>query len=1386
MIKKLLQTTLFSVLIMVLSFAAFPPLFSYAQLLLPEKLGIGSTCIGCNMVGGTSTGTAASAVYATNATSIALGQYSASYFGILPSPTNDCSTAGWYDTTTGFQNLATFYTTLLAGQRPKIIFPAGTFCASSISLLAPANGALAKSYPTINWEGAGYTETRITATSGAPTPSVFFSVDAAFMQGAKIYGIGFYGNAANTAQDGGAIFSDVLLLNNSGGITGATLSQLEFYNFTGRGLWTKGGAFNSNFPIQLLDFNTVIVNRPTGDGYPALEMFGQSGQINFINSEFQGTSENTNGGANTEIGADPRWQKIQPTLECTTGQTGSPCYGASFFRSNSYYYPSETALRVVPVQGQTLLFPSYQGTSAVAIGTTYWLTRFNMWGDTATDDTDFTLSTTSTLAGDNISSTTGATAVSGNTLTLATANASLAAGQNITIANAGALNNFKTGNMTQYAPFTCAISSVVSTTVTLTDTPITAFSGQAYAYAAAPVIPMDTAGTHASYQFVPIWSSTPLLDSNSLYTILTMSENHRLVTGDPMMPVGLTTNINNANLSVATVYYVRRVNHTQWQLYDTYAHAIALTSTTGLQQLTGNATDWNNFGFVLNNGTQTGLESAYTILWDNVTCQNSETCSWWNDAQDVRITPHIETSRRGIEAYNQSFVTVLNGHFATSRDAGRGSLGYAAGLSNIVFSAQPYGIQYDRFCWGVDSGYCTIDPKAPFTILNDSVNYGPRTISDTAVSVSSNILAAGHQTNIPVTPSANYIGAISSYQFSGSKMAVNCGASSPYYCDFYAAQTFGNTAVAASSTYAFTQNLQLGGASRLRLYSGSSAIFQLTDTGSFGWNLIGTSGNVRPSQFFPAAASGSFTATTGANTTLTVSGCSSNCNFNIGQTISAGTITGSPYITAFGANTTGGNGTYTISGSAQSNGATATATTITYVTPIVGGGDVDVDLLPNALTVNAPSGNPLLGQTLTLHFVEGGSGGYSITMNSAYAGIPDTIATANVIAGGTTNQEMFITFKYNTAGKWSYQTSSGWTSTIAADSVTGPVAATTLTATGGTLSTAGTVPFMLDKGGVAVGVAPTGNFYTTTGALIIGSEGASVSLVLSGGTCTTSCPANATGITLTCTGCFGGTSALDTGKVITINDSGTWKTITVTGNSGSSANVAQGTIGTQATSGLTYTTGNWEMTDISGGLPAPFSTGTGLYLVFPATSNLTGANSVLGFWTTCTYTTICTVYNSTFTPTTAGDPATGTTTAFSGLTGTTYTGISTAVTLRTITLPANTLSANGFVELMPLFSTPANTNTKTTSVSFGAISSSAGNAGTTLTAQSDWIIRNAGSTSAQLNYPAAYTPFGNTNTSVQSGTVNTGSNVSIVTTCADTTSGADYCILDSQFIRVTP
>jgi hypothetical protein len=175
-------------------------------------------------------------------------------------------------------------------------------------------------------------------------------------------------------------------------------------------------------------------------------------------------------------------------------------------------------------------------------------------------------------------------------------------------------------------------------------------------------------------------------------------------------------------------------------------------------------------------------------------------------------------------------------------------------------------------------------------------------------------------------------------------------------------------------------------------------------------------------------------------------------------------------------------------------------------------------------------------------------------------------------------------------------------------------------------------------------MGPSG-YMQNNGVVVIGQRPASSATVTFSAT-------SGSGVTATYSaGTLGGSSALDTGRVLTILDT-TYKFFTCTGNSGSSTTVCQGTIsgGTLSTVGAFANSALWLSNNVTGsisgyGTPLPRAVGNS-YSYFPAGALSTG--SAAGwYWTNWSASTVGQAYNNTYTPGTSGTPTVvGSPTAF--------------------------------------------------------------------------------------------------------------------------------------------
>jgi hypothetical protein len=144
------------------------------------------------------------------------------------------------------------------------------------------------------------------------------------------------------------------------------------------------------------------------------------------------------------------------------------------------------------------------------------------------------------------------------------------------------------------------------------------------------------------------------------------------------------------------------------------------------------------------------------------------------------------------------------------------------------------------------------------------------------------------------------------------------------------------------------------------------------------------------------------------------------------------------------------------------------------------------------------------------------------------------------------------------------------------------------------------------------------------------------------------------------------------------------------------------------------------------------------YLYLPANA-INGANAAGWYFAQMSSTTLGTVFQQTYAgpglPTIPASP-----TAWVATGPGAYTGITTLTTGPQITLPANTLGANGFLRVTHLWSTIANADVKTATVGVGAATIySSANSGSTANTVAQTGLLNRGVQNSQVGTPLAST-----------------------------------------------
>jgi hypothetical protein len=287
------------------------------------------------------------------------------------------------------------------------------------------------------------------------------------------------------------------------------------------------------------------------------------------------------------------------------------------------------------------------------------------------------------------------------------------------------------------------------------------------------------------------------------------------------------------------------------------------------------------------------------------------------------------------------------------------------------------------------------------------------------------------------------------------------------------------------------------------------------------------------------------------------------------------------------------------------------------------------------------------------------------------------------------------------------------------------------------------------QGGVPLLLIPSA-YMDATGIVVLGQHPPSGTIYLSSSTA-------GAGITITCSAnCLTGTAAGDTGRWFTFSDGtccGTAKTFVVTGNSGSSATVAQGTLETTLTtactsgspcstagasgifeSGPVYTATN---TAIAGGTNCFYDgkCSVPLDVIHPSLFGYLPASAppgVAGFYY-CTMSApnlaMLQCYNNVL-PGTA-TPVIPSPTAFSGLTPAAFTQSTGAITALTLSLPGNSLGLNGELDVDETLIVNNTADVRTFAVEYNSTTVSTGNFTTSIASNLDMRMINSGATGAQ-------------------------------------------------------
>lgn len=135
-----------------------------------------------------------------------------------------------------------------------------------------------------------------------------------------------------------------------------------------------------------------------------------------------------------------------------------------------------------------------------------------------------------------------------------------------------------------------------------------------------------------------------------------------------------------------------------------------------------------------------------------------------------------------------------------------------------------------------------------------------------------------------------------------------------------------------------------------------------------------------------------------------------------------------------------------------------------------------------------------------------------------------------------------------------------------------------------------------------------------------------------------------------------------------------------------------------------------------------------------------------------------------------------------------HTGTTAETTLATITIPANTMGANGRVEIEVLWTHTNNANTKTERVKFGATTFSSIAVTTTATSRQNCFVANRGATNSQVGgqpggIGANLGPYGVGTASITTAAIDTTAAVNITFT-AQLANAADTITLESYSVKL--
>lgn len=265
------------------------------------------------------------------------------------------------------------------------------------------------------------------------------------------------------------------------------------------------------------------------------------------------------------------------------------------------------------------------------------------------------------------------------------------------------------------------------------------------------------AGTPANWMLVPLWAIA--LSSSEFTTEFS----HRLLTGDKLRFRG--SSLPSGAIGTTTDWYVIRTGHRSLKLASSVANALAGTVAVM------SAGTLSEYGFVLNDGTASGLSGAYSVDLDGTSVEGSQLAVFLLRARDIRLRLHVEETRRAIEVCD-STVTVVGGLYANAAGASGNGVWIAGIGSNsvIAITGMPYlNGQLDKLYTAIGADVRVSEEGLAFAGTPPAVQSTGMTLQQ---SVSFNAIDIFGRTRIFVNASASSIKNITSKHGVGARISI--------------------------------------------------------------------------------------------------------------------------------------------------------------------------------------------------------------------------------------------------------------------------------------------------------------------------------------------------------------------------------------------------------------------------------------------------------------------------------------------------------------------------------------------------------------------------------------------------------------------------------------